>query len=84
MARTPRETLQAVTRLTTKGQTTLPKPVREALGVGPGDRVIWEIGPGGEVRLRRAEPLDLEYLRALEQTLSEWLSPEDEEAYREL
>jgi len=28
--------------------------------------------------------LDLEYLRALEGTLSEWASPEDEEAYRDL
>jgi len=29
----------ATATLTTKGQLTLPKEVREALGVGPGDRV---------------------------------------------
>ena len=29
--------------VTSKGQTTLPKPVREALGVAPGDRVRYVI-----------------------------------------
>lgn len=29
--------------ITSKGQTTLPRPVREALGVGPGDRVRYFI-----------------------------------------
>ena len=29
--------------ITSKGQTTLPKPVREALGVGAGDRVCYVI-----------------------------------------
>ncbi len=31
-----------------------------------------------------AEPIDLEYLRALEQTLSEWDSENDDRAYRDL
>ena len=35
--------------ITSKGQTTLPKPVREALGVKPGDRVRYLI-IGDEVR----------------------------------
>ena len=32
--------------ITAKGQTTLPKPVREALGVGTGDRVRYVIADG--------------------------------------
>ena len=32
--------------ITTKGQTTLPKPVRDALGVRPGDRVRYLIVDG--------------------------------------
>ena len=40
----------------TKGRTTLPKPVREALGVGPGDRVRYLI-LGGEVRIIPMRPL---------------------------
>ena len=37
--------------VTSKGQTTLPKAVREALGVGPGDRVRYVILDNGEVRM---------------------------------
>ena len=42
--------------LTSKGQTTLPKPVREALGVSPGDRVRYVILPL-EVRIFRVRPI---------------------------
>ena len=42
--------------ITSKGQTTLPKAVREALGVGPGDRVRYVILEN-EVRLMPARPL---------------------------
>jgi len=31
----------ALATLTTKGQLTLPKPIRDRLGVGPGDRVVF-------------------------------------------
>jgi len=39
--------------LTTRGQTTVPKPIREALGLQPGDRVEF-ILDGDQVVLRRA------------------------------
>lgn len=42
--------------LTSKGQTTLPKAVREALGVGPGDRVRYVLLPA-EVRISRVRPI---------------------------
>lgn len=42
--------------ITSKGQTTLPKPVREALGVKPGDRVRYLI-IGNEVRIIPVRPL---------------------------
>lgn len=42
--------------LTSKGQTTLPKPVREALGVSPGDRVRY-IVLGREVRILPVRPI---------------------------
>jgi hypothetical protein len=35
-------------------------------------------------RRRRARHLDCEYLRSLESTLSEWNSPHDDEAFRDL
>lgn len=42
--------------ITTKGQTTLPRDVRAALGVGAGDRVRYVI-LGGEVRMLKARPV---------------------------
>ena len=43
--------------ITSKGQTTLPKSVRRALGVEPGDRVRYVIFDNGEVRLMPVRPL---------------------------
>jgi len=42
--------------ITAKGQTTLPRAVREALGLAPGDRVRYVV-LDGEVRLLRAQPV---------------------------
>ena len=42
--------------ITAKGQITLPKPVREALRVGPGDRVRYFV-LDGEVRMRPVRPI---------------------------
>ncbi len=76
--------MAAVAKVTAKGQTTIPKEVRDALRVAPGDLIMWEVQPDGKAIVRRVQPLDLEYLRALEGTLSEWAGPADEEAYRDL
>jgi antitoxin PrlF len=40
--------------LTTKGQTTIPKEVREHLGLRPGDRMRFSIGADGRVLLEAA------------------------------
>lgn len=37
----------------------------------------------GLVCIRKAEPLDFEFLSALEKTLSEWTSDNDEKAFRD-
>lgn len=42
--------------VSSKGQTTLPKPVREALGVRAGDRVRYTI-LDGEVRILPVRPI---------------------------
>ncbi len=39
---------------TTKGQVTIPKNVREALGLAPGDGVTFEVNPAGEVVVLKA------------------------------
>lgn len=43
--------------ITAKGQTTLPKPVRRALGIEPGDRVRYVIFENNEVRLLPVRPV---------------------------
>jgi hypothetical protein len=50
---------------------------------GQGDQLSWEPGDGS-VRVRAVTPLDLAYLKGLERGLSEWSSPADEEAFRDL
>lgn len=76
--------MTTIAKVTAKGQTTIPRRIREALDVGPGDLIAWEQGSDGAVRVRRVEPADLEYLRAIETTLGEWTSADDDEAYRGL
>lgn len=69
-------------KLTSKHQATIPASVRDVLDLHAGDSVAFEIISGGSVRLRKATPFDVEFVRALEGTLaSEWLSEADEEAY---
>ncbi len=80
----PEETMFAVAKITAKGQTTIPQNVRAALHVAAGDLIAWEVGADGTATVRRVQPLDIEYLRAVEGTLGEWAGAADEQAYREL
>lgn len=76
--------MTAVAKITAKGQTTIPRDVRLALNVVPGDLIAWEVSGEGTATVRRVQPLDIEYLRAIEATLGEWAGAADEEAYRDL
>jgi len=72
-----------IVKVTTKGQATIPADIRKALGIHPGDQILWEIGENG-ARIKRVPPMDAEYLKAIEGTMSEWQTDADEEAYRDL
>ena len=74
----------ATSKLTSKGQATFPARVRKRLNLKAGDTVVFEGSDSGPVFVRKVEPLDLEFLAALETTLSEWNSENDDEAYRDL
>jgi len=39
--------MRAFAKVTAKGQTTIPKDVRAALHVGPGDLIAWEVDEAG-------------------------------------
>lgn len=43
------------TTVTSKGQVTIPKPVREHLGIGPGSRVDFRRTADGNILIEKAE-----------------------------
>lgn len=47
--------------ITAKGQTTVPRQVREKIGAGPGTRLVWHVMPDGSliVRAKTHSILDL-------------------------
>lgn len=67
-------------KLTTKSQTTIPQPVRKALGLRPGDELAYRID-GARVILTRATAIAGDDPFAV---FDEWRSPADEEAYAKL
>jgi antitoxin PrlF len=73
----------STSKLTKKYQATIPKPVRNILGVAAGDAIAFDV-VGREVRLRKAQPVDLVFAHAIEGTLTEWTSKADEVAFRDL
>jgi antitoxin PrlF len=44
--------MTAAATLTSKGQTTIPKEIRDSLGIKPGDRMTFTLMPDGTVILR--------------------------------
>ena len=43
------------THVTSKGQVTIPKPIRDRLGIVPGDTVAFELAPDGRIVLVKAD-----------------------------
>jgi AbrB family looped-hinge helix DNA binding protein len=74
--------MKVIARMTREGQTTIPAAIRAGLGVAPGDALIWELQGDATARVRRAQPVDV--AKAVESTLTEWATHEDERAYRGL
>ena len=58
-------------RITAKAQTTIPRAVRLALGIGPGDEVAYEID-GDKVIMKRARRLEKDMFLANLSTFTEW------------
>jgi AbrB family looped-hinge helix DNA binding protein len=70
-------------RISSKGQVTIPVEVREALDLKAGDLVVYEMD-GDVVKLKKLEPFDAAFHLAVSETLQEWSSKEDEEAFGDL
>ena len=69
------------TRITTKGQVTIPKEVRERLGLRPGDQLEF-IEEDGVYRLRKR--IDLEVFKKYRGYLKEWAGQGSDSLVREM
>ncbi|MCY4488361.1 MAG: AbrB/MazE/SpoVT family DNA-binding domain-containing protein [Deltaproteobacteria bacterium] len=70
-------------KITSRGQTTIPKKIRQAANLREGDLITFEVADD-HVVVRKVIPAEDDYLKGLSEVLSEWVSPEDEEAWRDL
>lgn len=75
--------LMKLAKITARGQTTIPKTIRDAAHLEPGDLLAFEID-GDHLVVRKIAAVGDEYLRAVSDNMTEWSSPEDEEAWRDL
>ncbi len=67
-------------RLSSKGQTVIPKAVRDKLGLKTGDLIRFKIGETGAVTLAKVRPQEDDPFASF----SEWTSDEDEALYGRL
>jgi antitoxin PrlF len=76
----------AESSVTQKYQATIPLKVREQLNIQAGDKIIFERQDDQTFIIKKKVPstVDWDYLCAIEGTLSEWNSPQDDEAYADL
>lgn len=70
-------------RMSSKGQVTIPKEFREVLALRPGDLLTYDV-KDGILAVRKIDPFDTLFHEALGVTLAEWDSEEDNEAFRDL
>jgi antitoxin PrlF len=73
-------TAMELSRLTEKGQMTIPIRIRKKIGLKTGDVLDLRI-EGDHIIMRKIRPKADPYLTCVEESLSEWYSAEDEEAW---
>ena len=71
-------------RVTAKGQATIPKRIRDAANIKEGDMLAFDVDSNNRIIIKRIDPSTDFALSALQGTLSEWNSAQDEEAWRDL
>ena len=54
-----------VAKVTSKGQITIPLEVRQALGVKPGDKLIFERSSDGELLIRKVDEFPFDRFRGM-------------------
>jgi AbrB family looped-hinge helix DNA binding protein len=70
-------------RISAKGQLTIPSEVRKRLRLRPGDTIAYAVS-GETATIRKIDPLDAGFLRLANDTFADWNAPEADEAFRDL
>ena len=76
--------MREISRLTTKGQITIPKAVREALSLGEGDLVAFAVADGLATMRKIAMRVEVADRDSANAQLDEWNGAADADAYRDL
>jgi AbrB family looped-hinge helix DNA binding protein len=71
-------------KITSKYQATIPKEIRDVLHLKAGDTVVFKVIDRKIIVIKKAKPFDKEYLKTVQNTLTEWESENDEEAFEHL
>jgi antitoxin PrlF len=72
-----------ISKISAKGQTTIPSRIRKRAGLREGDTVTYEVRGDG-LFLRKVEEQEDHYLKEISDSMDEWNSPEDMEAWNDL
>lgn len=72
----------AESTITAKGQTTVPRQVREQLGAGPGTRLVWHVLPDGRLIVRAKTHSVLDLAGSLKSPKKRPVSIDDMNAWR--
>ncbi len=72
-----------ISSVTSKGQVTIPNALRKAAGLKTGDKLIFRL-EGDHIIVTKLNNAKDSYLNSVSLNLEEWLSDEDEEAWRDL
>ena len=70
-------------KITSKGRVTIPHALRRAAGLKPGDKLVFRMD-GDRIIITRLETAKDFYFGSVSLNLGEWLSDEDEKAWRAL
>ena len=72
-----------IAKISARGQTTIPKRIRDEFGLNDSDVISFEV-EDDHLIVRKVTRAQDDYLQGVSATLSEWASPEDEDAWRDL
>lgn len=67
---------------TTKGQTTVPQPIRDAMNIQPGTKLLWNLMPDGTIIVRVRSKSTLDFAGTLKPPKGIKVNIEDMNAWR--